>query len=439
MEAQRLALHDPLTGLPNRRFFSEKLQEVLSQCTPDRRAAVLMLDLNHFKALNDVYGHAAGDKALIAFAERISKLAPARAVIARVGGDEFAVVQPAIASLEDITAFTHRIIASMTDRIMIEDTWVALDAGIGIAVAPDNGTEPDRVMRRADLALYRAKAEGGSRIRFFETDMDRFVERRARLDRELRAALERGEIEVHYQPLLQLDTGKIIGFEALARWTSPSYGPVGPAEFIAIAEECGLINELGDKLLRIACRDATRWPETMTLSFNISPLQQRNVSLGLRVLSILSETGLNPRRLELEITESALVKDAGLAQKIVDELRAAGVRIALDDFGTGYATMSQLMALRFDKIKIDHNFISRLGMDPQSEVIVRATVGLARGLGLAATAEGVEQKSQLEALKTIGCTEGQGYLFGKAIPAGEIPALLAEAESAGPQPLTAHG
>jgi EAL domain-containing protein (putative c-di-GMP-specific phosphodiesterase class I) len=237
---------------------------------------------------------------------------------------------------------------------------------------------------------------------------------------------------------MNLDSDKTIGFEALARWTSPTLGPVGPTEFITVAEECGLINELGDTLLRMACREAAQWPKDLTLSFNISPLQLRNASLGLRVLSIVAETGLNPQRLELEITESALVKDAELAQKIVDELRAAGVRIALDDFGTGYATMSQLMALRFDKSKIDQSFISRLGQDPQSDVIVRATVGLARGLGLAATAEGIEQNSQLETLKATGCTEGQGYLFGKAIPPSQIPALLAAAGRALPQSLAAQ-
>ena len=432
-EAQRLALHDPLTGLPNRRFFAKKLQEVLDHCTSDRRAAVLMLDLNYFKALNDAYGHVVGDKALIEFADRISTVAPAGAVIARVGGDEFAIVQPAIASLEEPTAFARRIVASMAARVMIEETSVALGVSVGIAIAPEDGTEPDHILRRADLALYRAKADGGSFIHFFEADMDKFVERHATLERELQAGIASGAVEVHYQPLINLESNAVIGFEALARWTSPTLGPIGPGEFIAIAEETGLINELGDNLLRIACRDAAQWPKDLTLSFNISPLQLRNASLGLRVLSIVAETGLSPHRLELEITESALVKDAGLAQGIIDELRAAGVRIALDDFGTGYATMSQLMALRFDKIKIDQSFISRLGKDPQSDVIVRATVGLARGLGLAATAEGIEENYQLETLRATGCAEGQGYLFGKAIPAGHIPALLAAVRRVAPQ------
>lgn len=423
-EAQRLALHDPLTGLPNRRHFSGKLRETLSRCTTSNRAAVLMLDLNSFKSLNDVYGHAAGDRALIKFAERISATAPPGTVIARVGGDEFAIIQSMIDSPADVTAFARRIVSTAAKPFMIGETGVPLSVGVGIAIAPDDGTEPDRIMRRADLALYRAKAEGDSLIRFFEPDMDRLVERRATLERELRVAIGNLTIDVHYQPQLQLESNRIIGFEALARWTSPTLGPIGPTEFIAIAEECGLINELGEALLRIACREATHWPSDLTLSFNISPLQLRSASLGLRILAILAETGLSATRLELEITESALVKDAELAQKTVDALRAAGIRVALDDFGTGYATMSQLMALRFDKIKIDHSFTGRLGTDPQSDVIIRATVGLAKGLGLTTTAEGIEQESQLEAIRATGCAEGQGFLFGKAIPASDIAALL---------------
>lgn len=344
MEAQRLAFHDPLTGLPNRRYFSEKLQETLNHCATNRRAAVFMLDLEYFKSLNDVYGHAAGDKALIEFAERISAAAPSGAVISRVGGDEFAIIQPMIDSPKEVTAFARRIVATATEPFMIGEARLPLGVGVGIAIAPDDGTEPDSIMRRADLALYRAKAEGDSLIRFFEPDMDRLVERRATLERELRAAIANATIELNYQPLLQLETNRIIGFEALARWTSPTLGPIDPTEFIVVAEECGVINELGEILLRLACREATGWPPQLTLSFNVSPLQLRNTSLGLRILSILAETELSPHRLELEITENALVKDAELAQRTVDELRAAGVRIALDDFGTGYATMSQLVA-----------------------------------------------------------------------------------------------
>jgi diguanylate cyclase (GGDEF)-like protein len=423
-EARKLARHDPLTGLANRRFFAEKLDEMLRSVNERSRVAVLMLDLDGFKAINDVHGHAVGDKALIEFAERITAILPPGSVVARVGGDEFAMIHPKIGSLDDPAAFARRLIAAVAEPFVIDEISATIGVGVGIAVAPDNGTEREELVRRADLALYRAKAEGRSLIRFFESEMDQHVERRAQLERELREALAHNQIDVHYQPLVDLDGDRIVGFEALARWNSPSLGPITPSVFIALAEECNLIHELGEQLLRVACREARNWPSNVTLSFNVSPLQLRDRALGLRILAILGETGLPPQRLELEVTESALVSEAETAQKVIDDLRSVGVRIALDDFGTGYATMSQLLSLRFDKIKINRSFVNRLGKDPQSDVIVRATIGLAKGLGLTTTAEGVEEGDQLETLKASGCLQGQGYLFGHAVPAEEIPALL---------------
>jgi diguanylate cyclase (GGDEF)-like protein len=428
--AQRLARHDPLTGLPNRRYFNEKLDDALHNIVAEgRRGAVLMLDLDGFKAINDVHGHIVGDKALIEFSERVT--AEARgALVARVGGDEFAIVLPRIASLDDATGLARRITQACARPFVIAGTETSLGVCIGIAVTPDDGTTADELVRRADLALYRAKAEGRSSTRFFEQAMDAHVERRNVIERELRSAIATEAIEVHFQPLVHLDGGRIIGFEALARWMSPVLGHVLPNVFIAVAEECGLINQLGEQLLRKACHEALNWPDDFTLAFNISPLQLRNPTLGLRVLNILADTGLPATRLELEITESAIVGDAALAQKQIDELRAAGVRIALDDFGTGYATMSQLLAFRFDKIKIDRSFINNLGSNDDGEVIVRAIIGLAKGLGLVTTAEGIEKASQLADLKADGCIEGQGYLFGKAIPAEEIPVLLQQRRAA---------
>jgi len=422
--AQRLARHDPLTGLPNRRYFNEQLEEVLQTIKEDkRRVAVLMLDLDGFKSVNDVRGHAVGDKALMEFAERIGN-ASKEMLVARVGGDEFAVIMPKIKSLDEPAALAHRITKVTAAPFMIAGSETLLGISIGIAIAPDDGVTADELVRRADLALYRAKADGRSLTRFFEPAMDEHVERRMTIERELRVAISSNQVAVHYQPLVDLSASRIIGFEALARWRSPTLGMVPPNVFIAVAEESGLIHRLGEQLLRIACRDAKSWPAEYTLSFNISPMQLRDPTLGLRVLRILGETGLPPARLELEITESAIVSDALLAQKMIDELRAAGVRIALDDFGTGYATMSQLLSLRFDKIKIDRSFVNSLGTDQGSEVIVRAIIGLAKGLGLTTTAEGIESASQLADLKANGCLEGQGYLFGKAMPASEIPALL---------------
>jgi diguanylate cyclase (GGDEF)-like protein len=422
--ARKLARHDPLTGLPNRRYFNEKLDEALHNVMADgSRAAVLMLDLDGFTAINDVHGHMVGDKALIEFTERLAAAAKG-ALVARVGGDEFSIILPKIKSLDEPAGLARRIVKSVAEPFHIADNETVLGVGIGIAVAPDDGTSADELVRRADLALYRAKAEGHSFTRFFEPAMDAHVERRSTIERELRAAVAAQSIEVHYQPLVHLDGDRIIGFEALARWNSPTLGEVFPNVFIAVAEECGLIHRLGDQLLRAACREAMNWPDDFTLAFNISPVQLRDATLGLRVLGILGETGLPPARLELEITESAIVGDALLAQRMIDELRAAGVRIALDDFGTGYATISQLLAFRFDKIKIDRSFVNNLGSDVDSEVIVRAIIGLAKGLGLTTTAEGIENGMQLADLKAHGCIEGQGYLFGKAIPAAQIADLL---------------
>ena len=424
-EAHKLARHDPLTGLPNRRFFTEKLDDALLRTTADcGRTAVLMLDLDGFKAINDVYGHEVGDRTLIEVGERLSTAVRSGTVLARVGGDEFAIIMPNLASLDDAAGLARRTVSAIAEPFMIGSTATTLGVGIGIAVAPADGTEPHELVRRADRALYRAKAEGQSTIRFFEPDMDAHVERRMRIERELRSALATKAIVPYYQPLVSLAENRIIGFEALARWENGELGALSPEVFIPIAEECGLIGELGDQLLRHACRDAAAWPANIKLAFNISPVQLRNSSLGLRILTILGDTGFDPHRLELEITESALVDNLEMAQRIIDQLRQVGIRIALDDFGTGYATLGQLQKLRVDKIKIDRSFVDRLGEDDDSTVIVRAILGLASGFGLTTTAEGIEDVKQLACLKANGCSEGQGYLFGKAVPAKSVPPML---------------
>jgi predicted signal transduction protein with EAL and GGDEF domain len=296
--------------------------------------------------------------------------------------------------------------------------------GIGIAIAPNDGAHLDELVRRADRALYRAKTAGRSSVRFFETEMDVHVERRIQIERELRSAVASDVILPHYQPLVSFDENRIIGFEALARWESKDLGCIPPDVFIPIAEETRLISALGDQLLRRACIDANTWPETFILAFNVSPVQLRDPTLGLRILSILGQTRFSPRRLEIEITETALVENIGVARTVIDDLRQAGVRIALDDFGTGYATLSQLLSFHLAKIKIDRSFVSRLDESEESQVIVRAILGLAKGFGLVTTAEGVEDAEQLSYLKANGCTEGQGYLFSKAVPAAQIPELL---------------
>src|SRR5476651_1404532 len=415
LEARNLARHDPLTGLPNRRFFEEKLDECLSIGSATRQVAVLMLDLDGFKTVNDTYGHAVGDKVLNEFALRVSKVLRAGAFLARVGGDEFAIIKPRIDSLDDPTNLARRIAATVAEPFVIEKVTAEFGVGIGIAIAPNDGIHADELVRRADRALYRAKAAGRSSVRFFEPEMDTHVERRIQVERELRSAIASNVIVPHYQPLVSLAGNRIIGFEALARWENGDSGFIPPDVFIPIAEETGLINALGDQLFRRACLDANAWPATFVLAFNVSPVQLRDPTLGLRLLSILGQTGFSPRRLEIEITESALVENIGVAQAVIDELRQAGVRIALDDFGTGYATLSQLLSFHLDKIKIDRSFVARLDKSEDSQVIVRAILGLAKGFGLTTTAEGVEDAGQLAYLKANGCTEGQGYLDRKSV------------------------
>jgi diguanylate cyclase (GGDEF)-like protein len=425
LEARNLARHDPLTGLPNRRFFEEKLKECIRDASSTHQVAVLMLDLDGFKTVNDTYGHAAGDKALSEFSRRVSKVLRPGTFLARIGGDEFAIIKPKINSLDDPTNLARRIAAAVAEAFVIDGVMAEFGVGIGIAVAPNDGTNLEELVRRADRALYRAKAAGRSSVCFFEPEMDARVERRLQIERELRSAVAADAIVPHYQPLVSLDGGnRIVGFEVLARWESKNLGYIGPDVFIPIAEEIGLMPRLSRQLLRRACLDTKAWPSTFTLAFNISPVQLRDPTVGLRILSILAETGFSPRRMEIEITETALVENIVVAQAVIEELRAAGIRIALDDFGTGYSTLGQLLSFRLDKIKIDRSFVSRLNESNDSQVIVRAILGLAKGFGLTTTAEGIEDAAQLAYLKANGCTEGQGYLFSKAVPAADVPALL---------------
>jgi diguanylate cyclase (GGDEF)-like protein len=423
-EALQLARHDPLTGLPNRRFFKEKLDECLLATRFETRLAMLLLDLDGFKAVNDTHGHAMGDKALGEFARRVSAILRNNEFLARIGGDEFAIIMPAIGSVDEPATLARRVTTAFAEPFAINHVTIAFGVGIGIAIAPNDGDKGDDLMRRADRALYRAKESGRSSIRFFEPEMDSLIERRAMIEQELRAAIASDRIRPYYQPLVALEANRIIGFEALARWESDIIGHVPPDVFVVIAEETGLINALGDQLFRRACNEAKTWPADFTLAFNISQIQLRDPTLGLRLLSILGQTGFNPRQLEIEITETALVENIAVAQTTIDQLRLAGVRIALDDFGTGYATLSQLLSFHLDKIKIDRSFVSGLEKSEEGRVIVRAILGLAKGFGLTTTAEGVENSEQLTYLKANGCTEGQGYLFSKAVPAKDIPALL---------------
>jgi diguanylate cyclase (GGDEF)-like protein len=424
--ARRLALHDPLTGLPNRRHLGEVLDAALLRGTREGRChAVLLMDLNGFKRVNDAFGHPAGDELLIGIAKRMSEVFREGTFLARLGGDEFALIALDVAGVDGAAAIARRVAVAFETPFPASGNDHLIGVSVGIAIAPQDGTIASDLLRRADIALYRAKEAGGSSSAFFEEKMDELVRQRVAMERELRNAIQSGDLLPHYQQIVDLKTQQIIGFEALARWNHPTEGDIPPDRFIPIAEDTALIRDLTECVLRRACRDAMDWPEGILLSVNLSAVLLRDATMGLRVLAILAETGLAPSRLEIEVTESALVNDLDLAQQVLGLLRDAGVRVALDDFGTGYSSIYHLRSFRFDKIKIDRSYIDALGGDAENDAIVRAMLGLGHGLGLTITAEGVENAEQRECLLLKGCEQGQGFLFGKAIPAGDVETLLA--------------
>lgn len=415
--AREQALQDALTGLPNRRRFDAELSAALAAPPgSDGVHGLFLLDLNDFKSINDVYGHEVGDEVLVRVASRLQRAVRDGDLLARIGGDEFAVVARQLVGPEAATSIALRMVEELNEPVATGAIRHQIGVAIGIALMPQDGHNNAEILRKADIALYRAKAEMGSASRFFEPDMDAHIRERDLMQREVRSAIETGAIEAHYQPLVNLATKRVAGFEVLARWHHATLGNVPPDRFIPVAESCGLINQLSDHLLRQAAATARQWPDDVMLSFNISPLQLKDQTLGLRILSILAETGLAPHRLEIELTESALVRDLRSAQQMLGTLRDAGIRIALDDFGTGYSSLYHLRNFKIDKIKIDRSFVQSMDSEPEAAALVRAFVGLAHGLGLTITAEGVEQPEQAEALLAQGCHQGQGYLFGKAVP-----------------------
>lgn len=423
--AHELAHADALTGLANRRQFEDALKvAVAAPPGADGTHAVLMLDLNGFKKINDMHGHAAGDDVLVVVAQRLSSAMREGDLLARLGGDEFAIIAQHLSGPEAATGIALRIIKSLESPIEVGSIRHKVGVGIGVALAPKDGDNPEAVLRKADIALYKAKVGKRSEVCFFDEDMDRQAHERDLMERELAAAIGTNALRPWYQPIVDLRTEAVIGFEALARWTHSTLGDIPPERFIPIAEDCGLINELSDYLLRCACVDACLWPNDIILSFNISPVQLKDRTLALRVMSILGESGLAPHRLEIELTESALVRDLDAAKEILSTLRDAGVLVALDDFGTGYSSLYHLRNFKFDKIKIDRSFIETMGSQAESAVIVGALSGLGLGLGLTITAEGVESREQQVALLEQGCQQGQGFLFSKAIPALEVSGYL---------------
>jgi diguanylate cyclase (GGDEF)-like protein len=413
-----LALQDPLTGLPNRRSFNDAIKAALNAPPRTEGAhALFALDLNGLKQINDTYGQRAGDEALAIVAQRLLTSARIGGMVARVGDHEFAMLATHIAGAEAATGIARRLTEGINPPIVIGGVRHQLSMGSGICLFPFAGNAVEEIMRRADMAMSNAKGDRTSSIRFFDPEMDRHVRERESLERELHAAIANSEILPYFQPLVDLKTKQVIGFEALARWQHASLGEVSPSRFIPIAEDSGFINRLTDQLLHAAAKTAMTWPAAVRLSFNISPVQFKDRTLYARVLAILNESGLPPRRLEIEITESALVQDLEAAQHVLGALRKIGVRIALDDFGTGYSSLYHLRNFKIDTIKIDRSFVQNMGVERESAEIVSALLGLGKGLGLTVVAEGVESRNQEVALVQQGCQEGQGILFGEAVSA----------------------
>jgi diguanylate cyclase (GGDEF)-like protein len=424
-EALALAQHDPLTGLPNRRRLLEAFSDLIRDVKPGCFRAVMMLDLDGFKPINDVYGHAFGDNLLRSFAERLAETLGKEGIVARLGGDEFAIVSPVFKEKSEAAGFARRLLTRINDRFEFGDRQISIGSGIGIAMYPHDGHAITELLRRADIALYRAKSSGRSTYRFFEVDMDASILHRTLLEQRLRRAISEHEVKAFYQPILDMDSGRIAGFEALARWTDSDFGKVPPLQFIPIAEDCGIISELTRHLLADACMVATSWPEDLYLSFNLSPVQLQDPSLPEQVSTILAEQGLAPQRLVLEITETSLVKNPESAKRILSELAELGVSIALDDFGAGHSSLSYLRDFPIHKVKIDRSFTERMLTDKQCAAIVEAILVLSRGLDIDAVAEGVEENDVHAALNAHGCHYGQGFLYAAAVSSEETAALLA--------------
>ncbi len=420
-----LARYDSLTDLPNRVLFYEKIEECLSATREGSDlVAVLSLDLDHFKSVNDTLGHPIGDLLLQSAAQRMRSCMRETDTVARLGGDEFAVIQTSAKQPTDITVLAARLIDTVSAPYQLDGHQVLVGTSVGIAVAPSDGSEADQLMKNADLALYRCKADGGNTYRFFEAEMDARMQQRRALELDLRKALVNGEFTIEYQPLVTVRTGKITSCEALLRWRQPERGLVPPLEFIPIAEETGLIVPIGEWVLHRACAEAAEWPPEFAVAVNVSPAQFRSGTFVEAVSSALAKSNLQPSRLELEITELVLMDENSGALEMLHRLRALGVHVAMDDFGTGYSSLGYLRSFPFHKIKIDQSFIRDVAKSKDSLAILRAVVGLGRSLGIVTTAEGVETRNQLEILRAEGCTEAQGFLFSQPKPASEVKQLL---------------
>lgn len=411
-----LARYDHLTDIPNRVFFRDELEKTFQQLHNGKKFAVLCLDLDRFKGVNDTLGHSIGDKLLNAVAKRLANCVKEHDFVARFGGDEFAIIQANLDRPEDGGKLAERIIERISTTYEIENQQIDIGVSIGVAIAPTDGTNVDQLLKNADLAMYRAKEDGRGAYRFFEPEMDARIQARRALELELRSALVAGQLQLYYQPLVNPRSGEVRCFEALLRWFHPRLGEIPPSEFIPLAEESGLIGSLGEWVLRSACADAAKWPKQFRVAINLSPIQFRNLNLVKIVFSSLAASGLAASRLEIEITESLLLEDDSKTIAMLHEFHSLGIRIVMDDFGTGFSSLNYLRSFPFDKIKIDKSFIHDMAKGGDAVTIVKAIVDLARNLKIDVVAEGVETAEQLEYLISEGCTEVQGHYFSAAKP-----------------------
>jgi diguanylate cyclase (GGDEF)-like protein len=423
-KSQYLAYHDSLTGLGNRLLFKEHLEQALRDVSLPHPSAVLFLDLDGFKSVNDTLGHSVGDLLLKSIAAKLRNILRPTDRISRLGGDEFAILQTAGAQPASSLAMAEEILAIVGQQNIVDGHDVTVGASIGIAFGSAGETDAEIILKNADIAMYSAKSDGRGTYRVFDPEMDSIVQQRRILERNLRAGFSNNEFKLFYQPLVNLRTRKVKAFEALIRWEHPERGLISPAEFIQVAEEMGLIVPLGEWVLRQACAEAVDWPEEICVSVNLSPLQFAKGNLVSTVMNALASSGLPGSRLELEITESVLLEKSERNISILNQLRELGIRISMDDFGTGYSSIGYLRSFPFDKIKIDQSFVRDLLVDEGSLAIVRAIAGLGVSFGIITTAEGVETEEQMRCLNLEGCTEVQGYFFSKPVPADEIAELL---------------
>jgi diguanylate cyclase (GGDEF)-like protein/PAS domain S-box-containing protein len=415
-----MAHHDALTDLPNRLLFHERLEESLKWVHRGEHLALLYLDFDDFKSVNDTLGHTVGDELLKVVATRLRSCLRETDIVARLGGDEFAIIQTAVEQPTDITDLVRRIYEAIREPCEFGGQQIIADASIGIAMAPGDGTEPDQLLKNADLAMYRAKADGRGTYRFFQPEMDARMKARRALEFDLRHAIMCGEFELYYQPIVNFRDNKVTGCEALLRWNHSKRGMISPAEFIPVAEETGLINQLGEWVIKTACAEAANWPDHIRVAINVSPVQFKSQTLALTIINALAASGLPARRLELEITEAVLIRDDAAVLVMLHQLRQLGVRIAMDDFGTGYSSLSYLQRFPFDKIKIDRSFIQDIAEKDGSLTIVQAVINIATSRNITTIAEGVETEEQFKLLRTLGCIEMQGYLFSRPVPVQEI-------------------